>query len=91
MQHHIIPARTPSVLSRLMDGEAVLVHPVQGKVRVLNSVGAAIWELVDGQRDIAALAQAIAAEYDVPLAQAEIDVNAFCEDLVGRGVLVWLH
>lgn len=91
MQLNAIPAHAPDVISRLMDGEAVLVDPVRGKVRVLNPVGAAIWELADGQRDIAALAQAVAAEYDVPLAQAETDVSAFCTDLVGRGVMAWVR
>jgi hypothetical protein len=89
MQLNLIPARAPGVISRLMDGEAVLVHPSQGKVRVLNAVGARVWELADGQRDVATLAGAVAAEYDVSLAQAEADISAFCEDLVGRGVMVW--
>ena len=91
MQLNAIPAHAPGVISRLIDGEAVLVHPTQGKVRVLNAVGAAIWEAVDGRRDIAALAQAVVAEYDVPLARAEADVSAFCEDLAGRGVLAWIR
>lgn len=89
MQLNAIPAHAPGVISRLMDGEAVLVHPAQGKVRVLNAVGARIWELADGQRDVAALAQAVAAEYNVPLTQAQGDVDVFCADLVRRGVLVW--
>lgn len=88
MQPDAIPVHAPGVISRLMDGEAVLVHPAQGKVRVLNRVGARIWELADGSRDLAALAQAIAAEYDVSLAQAQADISAFCEDLIGRGVMV---
>ncbi len=91
MQLNAIPARTPGVISRRMDGEAVLVDPVRGKVRVLNAVGAAIWELTDGERNLAGLAQAVAAEYDVPLARAEADVSAFCADLVARGVMAWME
>lgn len=89
MQSNAIPAHAPGVISRLVDGEAVLVHPAQGKVRVLNVVGARIWELTDGQRSVAALAQAVANEYNVSLARAQRDVNAFCDDLVGRGVMIW--
>ncbi len=91
MQLNAIPAHAPGVISRLMDGEAVLVDPVRGKVRVLNAVGAAIWELADGRRDVADLAQAVAAEYAVSLAQAEADVSAFCADLVDRGVMAWAN
>lgn len=88
MQLSAIPVHAPGVISRLMDGEAVLVHPAQGKVRVLNTVGARIWELADGSRDLAALAAAIATEYEVSPERAQADVSAFCEDLVRRGVMV---
>ncbi len=88
MQHDAIPVHAPGVISRLMDGEAVLVHPAQGKVRVLNRVGARIWELADGSRNLAALAETIASEYDVSRERALADVSAFCEDLVRRGVMV---
>lgn len=82
-----IPRRTSSVASRALDGEAVLVHPGQGKVSVLNGVGSRIWELVDGQRTMADLARVIADEYEVSLIQAEADTLAFCADLAGRGLL----
>ncbi|OQA43145.1 MAG: Coenzyme PQQ synthesis protein D [Chloroflexi bacterium ADurb.Bin325] len=87
MQLSDTPRRAHSVVSRLLDGEAVLVHPAQGKVRVLNSVGARIWELVDGQRSIEEIARLIAQEYEVGLSQAEADALAFCLDLSGRGLL----
>ena len=88
MQLTDVPAQAAGVISRMMDGEAVLVHPGQGRVRVLNPVGARLWELADGGRDIAALAAALVAEYDVSPERAEADVLAFCADLVRRGAMV---
>lgn len=82
-----IPRRAPGVVGRTVDDEAVLIHPQQGKVRVLNSVGARLWELADGERTIAAMAAAIAGEYDVSLAHAESDALTFCAQLAGRGLL----
>jgi hypothetical protein len=82
-----IPQRASAVISRVIDGEAVLVHPGQGKVRVLNPVGARLWELADGTLTVGGIAQVIAVEYDVDLAQAENDALAFCRDLAERGVL----
>jgi hypothetical protein len=82
-----IPRRTPSVASRALDGEAVLVHPGQNKVAVLNEVGARLWELADGQHSIGDMAQVIADEYEVSLIKAEADTLAFCNDLAGRGLL----
>jgi len=81
------PCRAPGVVSRLLDGEAVLIHPAQGKVRVLNGVGARIWELADGRHSIGAMARLLAQEYEVGLSQAGSDVLAFCHDLSGRGLL----
>jgi hypothetical protein len=83
----VIPRRTPSVASRSLDGEAVLVNPGYGKVTVLNGVGARIWELMDGQHSISQIAGTIANEYDVSVVKAESDVLAFCQDLAGRGLL----
>ncbi len=51
--------QAPHVVSRMIDGEAVLVHPGQAKIRVLNSVGARIWEPVDGQHSLRDIAQVI--------------------------------
>jgi pyrroloquinoline quinone biosynthesis protein D len=82
-----VPRQAPSVVSRLIDGEAVLVHPGQGKVRVLNPVGARLWELANGDRTAGDIVWIIASEYEVDPARAEADVLAFYSDLVDRGVL----
>jgi hypothetical protein len=84
-----IPRRTPSVASRSLDGEAVLVHPGHGKVTVLNGVGARVWELMDGHRSISHIAGMIADEYEVSAVKAESDALAFCQDLAGRGLLTF--
>lgn len=88
MQLTDIVAHTPGVVSRVIDGEAVLVDPKQGMVRVLNPTGARIWELIDGQDTIAGLAAALAAEYGIEPARAQADVLVFCADLLRRGVLM---
>ena len=84
-----IPQRSPLVVSRLLDEEAVLVHPLQGKIRVLNPVGARVWELVDGQRTLDAICRVIAAEFAADLTRVQIEVPTFCEDLAQRGVLAF--
>jgi hypothetical protein len=82
-----IVARTPGVVSRMVDGEAVLVDPKKGMVRVLNPAGARIWEMIDGRRMVTELAADIAAEYGIEASRAEADTITFCEDLARRGVL----
>jgi hypothetical protein len=82
-----VPSHAPGVVGRVIQGEAVLVHPGQGKVRVLNEVGARLWELADGKRTIAEMARVIADEYAVDAMEAQSDAAAFCADLAGRGLL----
>lgn len=82
-----VPVRVPDVVSRLVDGEAVLVHPRQGKIRVLNPVGARLWALIDGRTTVQALARVLVAEYDVDLARAQGDALTFLGELVRRGVI----
>lgn len=78
----------PSVASRALDGEAVLVDAEQKKLTVLNGVGARLWELADGHRTMGDIARVIAGEYEVSLPKAEADVVIFCSNLAGRRLLV---
>lgn len=81
------PVPNPAVIGRTIDDEAVLVLPEQGQVKVLNEVGARIWELGDGTRTLRDIAAVICAEYDVESAQAEADALDFVAELAGRGVV----
>jgi hypothetical protein len=86
-----VPAHAQGVLSRLVDGEMVLVHPAQGKVRVLNRVGSRLWELADGRHSVEEMAGIIADEYGVDHDRARADSLAFFADLADRGVLSKTH
>lgn len=79
-----IPVPNPTVASQLMDGEAVLVHPQQGKVKVLNEVGAFIWKSLDGHTSAADIAAAVTAAYTVSSETAEGDTLRFLESLLAR-------
>jgi len=77
------------VATRTIDGEAIIVLADAGEVQVLNQVGTRIWELADGTRTVQQIAEAIAAEYDVSMQQAQEDTAAFLQELVAMGALVW--
>jgi hypothetical protein len=74
-------------MGRVVDGEAVLVLPVKGKVKVLNEVGAFIWSKVDGVNTVRAISKSVCAEYDVDQSEAEKDSLAFLTDLEERDVI----
>ena len=81
------PVPAPGVVGRVVEAEAVLVLPERGEVKVLNEVGARIWELVNGQRSVSHIAALICEEYEVELEVATSDTLEFLADLESRGVI----
>lgn len=76
---------TPTVASKIIDGEAVLIHFTSGHYYSTDQTGAAIVELLDG-RSVAEVAGAIRAAYTGEgLDQA---VAAFVDQLVAEGLVV---
>ena len=85
-----IPRPNPDIISRVIDNEAVLVMPKQGKVKVLNEVGAAIWELIDGQRNIQHINEEICNQFEIDPTIANADIHRFIVDLIERDIVIIL-
>lgn len=84
------PSRLENLIWREVDDGLVIVSPTAGKVRVLNTVGKTIWELLDGEHSVEALQTALMAQFsDIPAEQIEKDVKIFLEDLTSKGLVVW--
>lgn len=79
--------RTGEVRYRIVDGEAVVVRQRAGEVMVLNPTGARILELVDGERPVAGIVEALGEEVEAARATLEVDVAAFLRELAEAGVL----
>lgn len=88
-------AQRPTVAEKLiwretMDG-IVIIDPSVGKVRVLNGIGSVIWKLIaEDQKRVEAIVDQIVTEYEVDVAQARQDLDAFLEDLTSRNILKWV-
>ncbi len=89
------PIPNSGVAGRILDSqisgktEAVIVLPLSGKIEVLNELGARIWSLVDGSRNVREIAAALCDEYQVQSVQAEADTLEFLDDLARRGVITF--
>jgi pyrroloquinoline quinone biosynthesis protein D len=79
--------REPSTAWRVIDGEAVMVLPSTGKVHTLNAVATRFWQLIDGERSLAAIAALLAEEFDAPADQIAGDCRQFVVELSQRGLL----
>jgi hypothetical protein len=84
-----IPETAPDIICRETDDGAVLVSPQAGDLRVLNRVGATIWQLLDGRQDVAALEVELVRRYQITAEQAHTDLGAFLVDLQRQNLISW--
>jgi len=82
------PRRHPDSAFRPIGEEGgLVVLPGKAEVKVLNPVGIRIFGLLDGTHSVEAIVEVIAAEYDVPEAEARQDVRTFLSELDAHGML----
>ena len=74
-------------VSTNLSGEAVILGMRDGVYYGLDPVGARIWALVQAPSAIGEVANAIAAEYEVPRERALADLLALATQLMERGLL----
>ena len=82
------------VLSTRRIGDEVILVPIRGKLAQLqqifslNTVGAFIWDQIDGTRDLAALKTALIETFDVDEQTAEADLESHIEELEEADLIV---
>ena len=84
-----IPLINPEVASKLIDNEVIIVNPQKAKVLITNEVGAAIWELIDGKRNISTILNTIIENFYIDRKTAKIDLLNFLGDLLSKGVILF--
>ena len=82
-----IPIKERSTASQIINGEAVIIVPSQQMVNVLNPVGSRIWDLADGKKSIAEIAETITQEFDVSYETAIEHAIEFTRDLAEKKVM----
>jgi hypothetical protein len=87
MNPSAIFAKNPDFVQRDVAGECILV-PLRrnlaesNSIYVLNDTGTAVWNRIDGQRSVAAIADEFIAEYDVTVEQLGRDLETLLADLL---------
>lgn len=80
--------RLRDIPSRIVDGEAVLVTPKEGKVTVLNETAARIWQLLDGtHKTVSEIAKYITTEFEIEEENAYRDCFDFLKTLEEKGFI----
>jgi PqqD family protein of HPr-rel-A system len=75
------------VLSRDLDGEAVLLDLRSGKYFGLNGTGARVWALLKDGLERPEIAKVLTEEFEVDEDRARADVDAFIAALTDRGLI----
>jgi hypothetical protein len=91
MQEEISLASTArireDVISRKLEGEAVILNLATGTYYGLDPVGTRIWELIQEQGRADAVLEAILHEYEVEHARCERDLLLLLRDLHAKGLI----
>ena len=76
------------VFARLFDEELLIVDLVRGEYYALDEIGAVLWEGLERELSVEAVANQIAIDYDVAFDVALADLKALTADLVAHRLVV---
>ncbi len=75
------------VLSRILDGEAVLLDLASGTYFGLNEVGSDIWEILSSGVTVDEVVRRIVTQFEVDSATARRDLEELLSELTSRGLV----
>jgi len=82
---------TPKQISSNLAGEEVIMQLESGIYYGLDSVGASVWALVQQPRTVAAICEAICAEFDVEPERCLADVRQLLTELIDAQLVEVRH
>jgi hypothetical protein len=86
--HDLIVARGTRVAARKVAGEMVILSADDSSLYVLNDIGTAVWEAVDGRTPLSVIVEdVVCRDYEVDRDSALRDVQEFVAGLMAHGVL----
>ncbi|HSK48290.1 MAG TPA: PqqD family protein [Coriobacteriia bacterium] len=84
---HDVPNRADGSAWRMVDGEMIVVSATTANILSLNGTGAFVWERLDGEKSIGAIAAELAEAYEVSRDEAEEHVSEFLGSLHDEGLV----
>lgn len=87
-------APSDDVVAREIEGELIIVPLVAGigdmedELYTLNETGKAIWDKLDGKRNLKDVVEKLSTAYEAPAEEIEKDVIGLVEELLKRRMVV---
>jgi len=82
-----IPNPVPGFQTQTLDGEIVLLHPINSTILHINQTGALVWQLCNGLRSVAEIIIILSEAYPESREQIAVDVPQVIEKLAAHGAL----
>ena len=83
----IIPKPVPGFQTQTLDGEIVLLHPLNNTILHINQTGALVWQLCDGLRSVTEIVIILSEAYPEARGQIERDVQKVIYEMAAQGAL----
>ena len=83
----IVVSSNKDLISRDLDGEAVILNLESGKYFGLNEVGARIWSLLKESKSVKEILDTLLNEYDVEAERCEHELLTLLNDLSENGLI----
>lgn len=80
-------SKNEKIASRIIEGQAFVVTPIDSTLHLFNEVGTRIWQLIEEKKDIKEIIESICADYEVDHTTAEKDVLDFLHILEKKNIL----
>jgi hypothetical protein len=87
ISNNAIVVASKEQVSSDLEGEAVILNLKNGMYYGLDAIGSRIWTLLQTPQSVAALRDAIVAEYDVDAARCERDLLALLTNLAAAQLI----
>jgi len=77
----------PDVRYRTVGDEGIIVSQNDAEVLAVNEVGARLFSLIDGNRTLTQILEAMEAEFEVSRETLELDARSYISELLSTGVV----
>lgn len=84
-----VPVKNPDMVWRDLEGEGVLLNPVDGKYFGLNAVGLSMWNKIDARRTLEEIVSLLLEEYEVERPVLEKDIVELAGRMAAGGLITF--
>jgi len=83
----MVPVKAGDIYAKEMAGEVFIFTSHDVRIHCLNRTGSRAWELMDGERSVGGIVEALGRELDVQPQRVEEDLALFIEQLAEKMII----